>query len=159
MKKNINSDKKKKSKVEVEVIEIAKKELENLQDELANAKQREERSLADYQNLVRRTNNERSKVARLATAGFISELIQPLSHLSLASKQLDDVGLNMVVDQFWQVLESNGLKKIECLGKEFELDTMEAVEKGEKGKKVVKIAKDGYLLNGEVIQHAKVILD
>ncbi len=132
---------------------------EQLIDELNQAKQREARALADYQNLVRRTNEERSKMARFATVDFITHLIQPLSHLSLAGKQLNDVGLNMVIDQLWQVLEANGVKKIDCIDKEFNLDTMEAVEKGDKGQKVIEVVQDGYLLNNEVIQHAKVILD
>ncbi|GIK84323.1 MAG: protein GrpE [Patescibacteria group bacterium] len=131
----------------------------DLSNQLANAKRKEQLALADYQNLVRRTNEERSKVARLAARNFVEDLLQPLGHLTLASEQLKDAGLSMVVSQLWQALEQNGLKKIEALGKEFDVTTMEVADKGEQGQKVVKIVKDGYTLNDEVIQHAKVILD
>ncbi len=53
----------------------------------------------------------------------------------------------------------NGLKRIDCLGKKFDIELMEVVDKGEKGSKVVEVVKEGYLLNDEVIQHAKVVLD
>jgi len=130
-----------------------------LAEQLGDAKRREQLALADYQNLIRRTNEERGKIARLAARTFLEDLLQPLSHLSMASEQLNDAGLNMVVSQLWQALENNGLQKIDALGKEFDVSTMEATDTGKNGKKVVKIVRDGYLLNDEVIQHAKVILD
>jgi molecular chaperone GrpE len=127
--------------------------------QLIDAKRREQLALADYQNLMRRTAEERSRVARLAARNFIEDLLQPLSHLTLASEQLNDPGLNMVVSQLWQALEQNGLVKIDALGKAFDVETMEATQKGDKGEKVIKIVRDGYKLNDEVIQHVKVILD
>ncbi len=142
-----------------ETVEITQEELMGLINQLAESKNKEQRALADYQNLVRRTQEERSKIARLAAKDFVEDLIQPLAHLTLASEQLDDVGLNMVIAQLWQVLEQNGLKKIDCMNKIFDIEFMEVIDKGKKGEKVIKIVKDGYMLNNEVIQHAKVILN
>lgn len=140
-------------------IESLSSQLESINEELSQARKREQLALADYKNLVRRTQEERGKVARLAARNFTEDLLQPLSHLSMAADQLHDAGLDMVVSQLWQALEQNGLKKIEALGKPFDVETMEATETGEHGQKVVKVVQDGYTLNGEVIQHAKVILD
>ncbi|NCO11954.1 MAG: nucleotide exchange factor GrpE [Candidatus Pacebacteria bacterium CG_4_10_14_3_um_filter_34_15] len=145
--------------VKTENVEITQEELMELIKQLADSRDKEQRALADYQNLVRRTQDERSKIARLAAKDFVEDLIQPLAHLSLASEQINEVGLNTVVSQLWQVLEQNGLKKIDCLNKKFDIELMEVIDKGKKGNKVVKIVKDGYILNNEVIQHAKVILD
>jgi molecular chaperone GrpE (heat shock protein) len=44
------------------------------------------------------------------------------------------------------------------LGKEFDVNTMEAVEGSQENGKVAQIVHKGYQLNGQVIQHAKVIL-
>ena len=155
-----------KKKIINEVIEIDKKKLEELVEqleklsvELEESKNKEQRSLADYQNLVRRTREERSKIAKLAARDFVENLVQPLDHLSLASGQINDSGLSMVVDQIWKILEENGLEKMDSMGKKFDIETMEVVERGEKGEKVIKVVKDGFILNNEVIQHAKVILD
>ena len=146
------------TELETKLVELSE-QLIATSNQLAEAKRREQLALADYQNLVRRTNEERGRVARLAARNFVDNMLQPLSHLTLAGQQLNDAGLNMVIGQLWQSLEENGLKKINALGKDFDVSTMEAVEKGEHGKKVLKIVRDGYVLNDEVIQHAKVILD
>lgn len=146
------------AELETKLAELSE-QLVTTSNQLVEAKRREQLALADYQNLVRRTNEERGRVARLAARNFVDGMLQPLSHLTLASQQLNDAGLTMVITQLWQSLEENGLKKIDALGKEFDVHTMEAVEKGEHGQKVLKIVRDGYVLNDEVIQHAKVILD
>lgn len=135
------------------------KQVELLTQQLADSKRKEQLALADYQNLIRRTNDERGKVARLAARNFIEDLLHPLSNLTLASEQINDSGLNMVVSQLWQTLERNGLKRIDALGKNFDVSTMEVTQKEKKGQKVTKIVREGYTLNDEVIQHAKVILD
>lgn len=151
------------SRAEQQELDAVVAELSNqvvsLSQQLSDAKRREQVALADYQNLVRRTSEERSKVAKLAAKNFVEDLIQPLNHLSLASEQLNDAGLNMVITQLWQALEQNGLKKIDALGKPFDVTLMEASEISEKGETVVKVISEGYTLNNEVIQHAKVILD
>ena len=130
-----------------------------LEEQLHLAKEKEMRSLADYQNLLRRTQQERLRSIQLANQSLMEDLIQPLEHLEMAAQQIDDQGLNMVAGQLKRVLEDAGLEEIEVMDKKFNVDFMEVVEKGEKGDKVVKIVRKGYLLNGEVIQHAKVVLD
>lgn len=133
-----------------------------LQDELDQAKDAERRARADYQNLVRRTQQERQQLIKLATKSLVSDLVQPVEHLSLAAEQLNDKGLNMVVHQFWQVLETHGLQEINPVGEKFNLETMEAVdtqdEVSEEESVVKSVVKRGYRLNGAVIQHAKVVV-
>ncbi len=146
------------TELEMKLVELSE-QLLTTSNQLVEAKRREQLALADYQNLVRRTAEERGRVARLAARNFVDGMLQPLGHLTLASQQLNDAGLTMVISQLWQSLEENGLKKIDALGKDFDVNTMEVVEKGDQGKKVLKIVRDGYVLNDEVIQHAKVILN
>lgn len=138
--------------------EAGKKELSTLQEQLADSLEREKRALADYQNLVKRNQEERLKLARLANKDLIETLLVPLEHLSLAAEQLDDQGLNMVVRDFWQVLEEIGLEEIYPKEEKFDVETMEVVEKEGDEEKVAKVVKRGYKLNGQVIQHAKVIV-
>lgn len=130
-----------------------------LQEKLVEAEAKYQRALADYQNLVRRTQADSLKRVKLATKDFASELIEPLNHLGLAAEQLSDPGLNMVVVQLWEALGRQGLEKIECIGKPFDAETMEAVERTKHGEVVVKVLSPGYRLNGEIIQFAKVVLD
>jgi molecular chaperone GrpE len=138
-------------------------ELEHLQTSLLQAQESERRAIADYHNLMRRTQEERVKMVKLAGREIIEGLLQPLEHLYLAKEQLKDKGLDMVYQQFQQALRSEGVEEIECLGKEFDPHTMEVVGKesvkeSKQIDKVVKIAQRGYRLNGEVIRHVKVVV-
>lgn len=133
-------------------------QVDELQTQLIESLEREKRALADYQNLVKRSQEERLKSIQLANKGLVETLLSPLEHLSLAAKQLDDQGLNMVIRDFWQVLEEAGLEEIYPKGKKFDFEIMEAVDKEGDGEEVVKVVKRGYRLNGQVIQHAKVVV-
>lgn len=147
----------------VTVVEL-QQELEQVQAELQKAVETERRAKADYQNLVRRNQEERAQLVKFATKALVSDMLQPLDHLSLASAQLNDPGLNMVIGQFWQVLNDHGLTVIDPVGQPFDVATMEAVQNGNGGKisdkpVVSKVVRKGYKLNGEVIQFASVILE
>ncbi len=133
-------------------------DFEQLQSELQLSRAREQRLVADYQNLIRRNKEEQSRWAKLATKDFVSELLLPLEHLTRAAEQVKDKGLDMVVQQFWQTLERHGVARIETVGKEFDVQTMEAVEQADDSTQVTAEVRPGFTLYGEIIQHAKVIL-
>lgn len=126
--------------------------------QLAEAQEKAARALADYQNLVRRTQEDRAKLVRMANAELISALLQPLEHLELAAQQSGEQGVAMVLEQFKKALAEFGLEEIAVLGQDFDVVTMEAVEGSIQGKKVKTVVQKGYKLNGQIIQHAKVIL-
>jgi len=134
-------------------------ELAELQKLLAASLEREKRALADYQNLQRRSNEQRLELVKMANKDLCQALLQPLEHLSLAALNLHDKGLDMVVEQFWKELQNFGLQEIPVLGQNFNLEIMEVVDKKEHGEKVIEVVRKGYTLHGEVIQHAQVILD
>lgn len=143
--------------------EVLEQRIAELEIQLQAARDRELRATADYQNLTRRTFEDRNKMAKLASREVIESVLQPLDHLLLAKNQLKDKGLDMVYQQFMRVLEDQGLEEIEVLGKKFDLETMEVVDKVEAEDKkdierVMKVTQPGYRLNGEVIRHAKVVV-
>src|SRR5579859_1646107 len=138
-------------------------ELENLQKSLVDAQEDSRRAMADYQNLMRRTREERLRMVKLAGRSVIEGLIAPFEHLYLAKAQLKDPGLDMVYQQFLQALQNEGLEVVDPLGKEFDPHFMEVVSKEPTDDekqigKVLKVVKRGYKLNGEVIEHAKVVV-
>ncbi len=132
--------------------------LEQLKDKLTVAQEREKRSLADYQNLLRRTQQERSKMARFANKELIKALLPVVENLKKAADQIDDDGLQLVVNQLWSTLQNQGIERLNSLGQNFDIETMEAVDKQGEGQVVVAVVQPGYRLKGEVIQHAKVVL-
>ena len=134
-------------------------EIKNLKEALVLCQERERRALADYQNLLRQSQQQRANLVRLANADLLLNILEPLEHLATASQQLQDQGLEMIINQLWKRLQENGLEEIEVLNKKFDVDTMEAVEKKDKGEKVSEVLRKAYRLNGEIIQHARVVLD
>ncbi len=135
-----------------------KAKVAELEEQLAQAKTAELRAHADYQNLRRRTEEERIKIVKFASRELAAALLQPLDHLDLAVAHLKDKGLEMTVQHLWQTLKDHGLTTMEVVGQPFDPLTMEVVDKEGEGEVVTKEVKKGYLLNGEVIQHAKVIV-
>ncbi|OGJ37587.1 MAG: nucleotide exchange factor GrpE [Candidatus Pacebacteria bacterium RIFOXYB1_FULL_39_46] len=133
-------------------------QLEDLQIKLAQVQEQEKRALADYQNLLRRTQENRLEMIQMANRNLIEALLAPLEHLELAVAQHSDSGLKMILEQLKRSLTEFGLEEIKAQGKEFDVQTMEVAEGSGQGKKVAKVLRKGYLLNGKVIQHAKVIL-
>lgn len=117
------------------------------------------RALADYDNLLRRTSEDKQRLFKMAAADIISSILEPLDNLELAANHLHDKGLSMVVAQFAMALEAHGVKEIQTVGMSFDPQTMEAVEvvEGEENK-VVGVHKKGYMLNGVILRHAKVVV-
>ncbi len=134
-------------------------QIRELQEKLAETEGKYKRALADFQNLERHTQEAQKRFAKLATQGFVEELIHPYDHLLMAATHIKDKGLDMVVADFRHVFESEGLKEIYPKGHKFDAERMEAVDTKEGEENVVlEVLNCGYELNGIVIVPAKVIV-
>ena len=150
--------KEKKQQTIEEKYELLKSEKEELDEKY-------KRALADYQNLVKQQAKEKQDFVKYANEHLLYEIIPVYDNLKTSVEHFKDdsnqsswlEGIKYVVKQFADALKNVGLEEIETAGKEFDYNTMEAVE-GE-GKKVKKEVKAGYKLNGKIIVPAKVILE
>lgn len=126
--------------------------LSELQDKLA-------RSMADYSNLEKRVESQRQMFVTMATVSIISKMIEVLDDLNLTQNHLKDEGLKMTIDKFMSVLKSEGLEEIKTEGQAFDHNTMECVSTSEgEENQILSVHKKGYLLNGQVIRPAQVIV-
>ncbi len=140
------------------VIEVAYR-LGQLEQVVALEQSKYRRALADYQNLERQVREDQSRFARIATQLFVEQMLMPFDHLMMAAKHINDKGLNLVIGQFKQLFESQGLREIEALGKKFDPTSMEAIEAKEGEEDVVlEVMQPGYELNGVVVRPAKVVV-
>jgi len=121
------------------------------------------RALADYQNLLKQTAQEKQEFAKYANEQLILEIIPVYDHLKMAIEHSDEKnhdqwleGVKHVLNQFKNILESIGVEEINTEGEKFDPEKMEALEG--QGTKVEKEVKPGYIYNGKVIIPAKVIL-
>lgn len=133
-------------------------ELENLQKELEETKNKYLRSLADYQNLEKQTKTWRDEFIKFANQDLITKLLEIVDDLEKAQEHFQDEGLKIIIDKLCDVLKNNGLEEISADGEKFNPEEMEAiqVEPGEEDHKVAKVLQKGYILNGRVIRPAKV---
>jgi nucleoside triphosphatase len=123
-----------------------------------------QRALADKQNYIKKSEEERQEFVKYALANFIQDIIPVYDHLKLSIKGLPEseknnawvIGVNHTLRQFKELLKSKGVEEIETKDKNFDHNTMEVI-KGE-GEKVIKEVSCGYTLNGRLLKPAKVIV-
>ncbi len=125
-------------------------DLENLENQL-------KRALADYQNLEKRVSNEKSEWIKLSNKDLLLRLLPGLDSLLLAQKHTQDEGVKVSIKHFLDILEGEGVKKIETVGKDFDPKLMEAIstKEGEDGK-VIEEVRAGYTLYDNVLRPAQV---
>jgi len=117
------------------------------------------RTLADYQNLEKRTVEERSKWIKNSNEDLILKLLPVLDTLYLANKHLNDEGLRLSIQKFHGVLQQEGVEDLPAKGMKFDPNLMEAVgaREGEEGR-VLEEVRTGYKLHGEILRPAQVIV-
>jgi molecular chaperone GrpE len=134
-------------------------EVAQLKEKLADTEGRYKRALADYQNLQRRTYEQKSEWIKSANKELLLKILPVLDTLMLAGKHITDKGLSISIDQFIKILEQEGLQRIKTVGEEFNPHTMEAIatKEGESGK-VIEEVRVGFMLYGSVLRTAQVIV-
>lgn len=126
-----------------------------------------QRAAADYQNLKRRVEDERSEVGRLATASLVINLLPLVDDLERALRNVDAKlagltwidGVWLIYRKFQAVLENAGVKEILAEGRPFDPKWHEAISEapGDDGK-VVSVVQKGYMLGDRVVRPAMVIV-
>jgi molecular chaperone GrpE len=131
-------------------LKIKTKDSNNLKNQLA-------RALADYDNLRKRTEAEKSVWLKFAKQDLLIKLLPVLDTLENAQKHLKDEGLVMTINQFQDILREEGIVEIPADKFDAELhEVVDTVPGGEKDR-IAEVLLKGYKFNDEtVIRHAKV---
>ena len=154
-----------------EASEDIKNENEKLKAEVSEQKDKYIRLFAEFDNYKRRTSKEAMEQRQTAGKEVIISMLDILDDMDRAEQQLRDAevdksvkdGVMLVFDKFRKNLQSKGLKSIETLHSDFDVEKDEAVSEIEvadkklKGKVVAELQK-GYLLNDKLIRFAKVVV-
>ena len=142
---------------QVEQMELAAKQLESLRDQFV-------RQTAEYENYRKRTAKEKESLYQDAKADTIKEFLAVYDNLERAASTTGDddsphkKGLEMIFQQYKDILTKMGVTEIDALGTEFDPETMNAVmhvEDEALGENIVaQVFQAGFQLNGKVIRHA-----
>lgn len=143
---------------------------EALRQELEQVRAQYQRAVADYQNLERRSREERAEASRLALSGVIVGFLPVLDDLERAieageqaagdaGEQVWLEGVRLVVQKFNQTLAANGVQEIHALNQPFDPTRHEAVGSapGPEGV-VVHLLRRGYVLRDHVVRPAMVMV-
>ena len=142
---------------QVEKMELAAKQLESVKDQFT-------RLTAEYDNYRKRTTREKDSIYQDAKGDTIKAFLAVYDNLerAAAAEGGEDSphkkGLEMIFQQFKELLAKEGVKEIEAKGKEFNPELMNAVmhiEDESLGENVVaQVFQAGFELNGKVLRHA-----
>ena len=123
---------------------------------------------ADLENYRKRADKEAKDAGESAVRSLVGRLLVVFDELELAAKHLEErdenselkEGFTMVERKFLTALESAGVQRIECVGKPFDPELHEAVEKVQgKSKKediVIEELRPGFTFRGQVLRPSMV---
>lgn len=145
---------------EVDPLEAAKAEIEELKKQ-ALYKQ------AEFDNFRKRTMKEKADLILQGGEKTITAILPVLDDFerALADKSEDVAvireGMQLIFNKFYKSLEQLGVKKIETVGADFNVDYHESIALvpgmgDDKKGKVIDCVQTGYTLNDKVIRFAKV---
>jgi molecular chaperone GrpE len=151
--------------------ETTKTEVELCKEEVERYKDKYVRLFAEFDNFKRRNAKERVELIQTAGKEVITSLLEVLDDCDRAEKQMNtsnDIeqiksGVKHVFNKLRSTLQSKGLKAMESLNTDFDVEKHEAItnievpDKSKKGKVIDEITK-GYYLNDKLIRFAKVVV-
>lgn len=148
----------------------SEEKITQLENEVAELKDKLLRKAAEFENYKRRTENDQLNLLTYAAESFIQRLLpvvddfeRSLQHINEA-QEVDAIkqGLKLIYDKFMKVLDDQGVKKMESVGEPFNVDYHEALlqrpDDSVEPHTVLEEIEKGYMYKDKVIRHAKVIV-
>ena len=149
--------------------EVCEEESEKLRSELDEYKDKYLRLMAEFDNYRKRVLKEKSELILNGGEKVISSILPVLDDIERAEESMTTIedmksfqeGVGLIFEKLKTILEKNGLKKMDTVGEQFNVDFHEAIamvpgQPDELRGKVIDSVQTGYLLNDKVLRHAKV---
>lgn len=148
---------------DIEIVEL-KKEIEELRDKYV-------RLYADFDNARKRMAKERVELTLTASKDVVKDLLPVVDDFERAQKAVEKSndlnalkeGLSLVYNKLINTLAAKGLKAMDSVGKEFDVNNHEAITEipaptPDMAGKVIDEVEKGYYLNDKIIRFAKVVV-
>lgn len=136
-----------------------------LRQENQALKDRYLRTLADFENLRKRTEREKADFFRYALSGILKDVLPVLDNFDRALDHAEEAdefhkGVALIYKQLFEVLQKHGLKPIDESGVHFDPNVHEAVIREEDdsvpSQTVVAVLQKGYFLHDRLLRPALV---
>ena len=146
-------------------------EIEELNIQLGESKDKYLRLFAEFDNFKKRNIRERMDLLKNASQDAFSALLPVIDDFDRAKNSADDEsseeafseGVLLVYNKLNTILNNKGLRKMESTGSVFDPELHEAITKipapseDMKGK-IIDTIESGFYLNDKIIRHAKVVV-
>jgi len=146
-------------------------EVRAVEEKLAEMQDKYIRLSAEFDNYRKRTLREKMELSKYAEENLLLKIIPLMDDFERARQHMDsdsDItavknGIDIIYSKFGEFLKQNGIKEIESLNGNFNVDLHEAVakvpveDKDKKGK-VVDVVLKGYYLQDKVLRFSKVVV-
>lgn len=127
---------------------------------------------AEMENMRKRFSKEKENLLKFGNEKVLSGLIEVVDNLDRTVDAISNdedekvknivTGIDMVRNQFLEVLKNNGLERLETLGEIFDPNFHEAMSQmpaeGKKDQEIIQEFQKGYVLNGRLLRAAKVVI-
>jgi molecular chaperone GrpE len=146
-------------------------EVKAVEEKLAEMQDKYIRLSAEFDNYRKRTLREKMELSKYASENLLVSIIPLMDDFERALKHMDTTtdcsamkdGIDIIYGKFSEFLKQNGIKEIEALNNDFNVDLHEAVAnvpvgEDEKKGKVVDVILKGYFLQDKVLRFAKVVV-
>lgn len=148
---------------------VLQQELEIIQAELEESKDKYLRLFAEFDNFKKRSVKERFELMKTAAQETLTALLPVLDDFDRAKKSADNgnetfsEGVQLVYQKLYSILEHKGLKSMDSTGTDFDPEWHEAITdipapSEEMKGKVIDTVEKGYVLNDKIIRYAKVVV-
>jgi len=153
------------SAVEYPALDELKSQLAAAQAQANEYKDGWQRSVADFQNYKRRTDAERAETYQVAVGNIIRSYLPVMDDLERALANRPEnlpwaEGIELICRKLQTILESEGLKRIDAVGKMFDPNLHEAISQEDSAEQesgyVIAVIRNGYMLGDKVIRPAMV---
>ncbi len=142
-----------------------KKQPDEKEKELKECKDQLLRLRAEFENYKKQLDRQYSESIKNANASLIKELLPVIDTFEIALNEIKKKdaqtahGIELIYNNFMKILEKDGLKPIECIGKKFDPYCHEVMMHEQSDKDEGTITEEfqkGYILNGKILRHSKV---
>ncbi|HVO73681.1 MAG TPA: nucleotide exchange factor GrpE [Ignavibacteriaceae bacterium] len=152
--------------------ELYRLKIEQLQKDVDAYKDAFLRKAADFENYKRRTENDQLNLIKYSGESLLIKLLPIVDDLERSLQHLENNtdlesmrnGIKLIYDNLMKILNQQGVKKIEAVGKPFDVHYHEAMlmrkipPGGTEPHMVLEELQPGYQYKDKVIRHSKVIV-
>jgi molecular chaperone GrpE len=155
---------------EKNTFEMAEEKISELEGQVKELEDKYLRKVAEFENYKRRVENDQFNLITYGAESFIVKLLPVIDDFERSFQHINSTenseaikeGVKLVYEKLTKLLDEQGVKKMESVGKPFNVDFHDALmqrkDESVEPHTVLEEIESGYIYRDKVIRHAKVIV-